>query len=1057
MTRAGLLLAALAAGCALPPGGERGIPAGAGLLPSSEVKPPRAARGPLPLEAQSAARSALKQRYFAELAAGRATAAAKAALLPAEAPLAAGTRDLRAGALALVALELREGEPLELETVALSPGADPVLHLLVVEEGRLRELARDDDGGGEPGAARLRASAARDGLHLALVRAFASEDGGECELRRSGASLGRIRFGGSLLRVRAGRTLHAVLLNDGAAAAPAPRRAASDTLLLALDDAGALVALDSGVALDDDGGVELGSELTLPAGEDRLVLLAALDADAEGAARLVVNDRAQKDSDGDGLGDGLEAALCLCDGAAASACGFACEKARTAEDSDGDGLSDAAELLGVDHPRFPQLLPRWGANPRHKDLFVEVDLARWTDRKLVPPVEHTGRTPTSEEAHLAARVFARLDAMENPDGVEGIALHVDLDHGCGLLASGIDEVCGPFCAHGRDGVRRCGSSFYPGPPAEGRDGLSEERRNLFHVAVADCLVSGVAPGQPADYLEYDCDRVTAMVHELGHNLGLSFHYGLPTTGTGNCKPNYPSLMNYAFSDRFAGAKEVQFSRGEAAELDPRNLDETARFGGASGDASWLQARPFYYQLHDCLSPGRGCKVDWNRDGRLDPSVRAYLSPMPGYGFICEGLHGNALGSENLEGLAASGGPAGGELPRRRADGTLAPALHVIAPARDGDGSALSLNHTFSESGRWQGWTPLGGPRFRADAAPAALVLGEGAAARLWLFACVEGESPIRYATLDPEGALSAWQTVPGQPAGLRAREVSLAARGPDLLLAVRDERPEAADAIYLALHTPGAGFGAFSAASLGPGRPLRSTVTPALARAPDGRIYLVAGDPAPLVGPPGRLHLLSAAEGEPGLFRDEELEGLRFEDGVPDHQHELWSRPALAFVPLLDGLGMPLGSARGALVLWWVRGVRTRHLRSWGRLDASGADFSLGRWHHYEAWGYTDAIAGSGPALVTRAGGRLVALLAQSDLVPARVRHVPYADGIPGEPLVSRDFDDRPPIRESLCASLNWECPARCKRLADACRASQSAKPPLERCTLPRLAEEALP
>lgn len=1047
--RAALLSLALLGGCAFPPGGEG---PGAGPLPSSEVKPPRAARGPLPLEAPSAARLALKRRYFEDRAAGRVTPAGKSALLPSDEPLAAGARDLRAGALVLLELALREGESLELETRALSPGADPVLHLLVVEEGRLRELARDDDGGAEPGAARLSASAARDGRHLALLRAFASDDGGECELVRNGASLGRVRFGGSLLRVRGGRTLHAVLLNDSAAAAPAPSRAATDTLLLAFDDAGALVSLD------DDGGVELGSELALPASEDRLVMLAALDADAEGSARLVVNDRAQKDRDGDGLGDGLEAALCLCDGATTNACGFDCSKARTAEDSDGDGLSDAVELLGLDHPRFPQLLPRWGADPRHKDLFVEVDLAAWFDRKLTPPLEHFGRTPTSEEAHLAARVFARLDAMENPDGREGIALHLDLDHPCGLAASGIDDVCGPLCAHGRDGVRRCGTSRYPGPPAEGRDGLGEERRGLFHVAVADCLVSGVAPGQPADYLEYDCDRVTAMVHELGHNLGLGFHYGLPSTGTGNCKPNYPSLMNYAFSDRFAGGKEVQFSRGEASELDPRNLDETARFGGAEGDASWLQARPFYYQLHDCLAPGRGCKVDWNRDGRLDPSVRAYLSPMPGYGYICEGLHGNALGSENLEGLAASSGPAAAELPRRRADGTLAPALHVIAPSRDGNGSALSLNHTFSESGRWLGWTPLPGPRFRADAQPAALVLGEGAAARLWLFACVEGADPIRYATLDPEGALSAWQTVPGQPAGLRAREVSLAARGPDLLLVVRDERPEAADSVHLVVHTPGAGFGAFAELRVEPaGRPLRSTVTPALARAPDGRVYLVAGDPAPTLGPPGRLHLLSALEGEPTRYRDEELEGLRFEDGVPDHQHELWSRPALAFVPHLDGLGMPLGGGRGALALYWVRGVRTRHLRTWGRLDAGGADFSLGRWHHYEAWGYTDAIAGSGPALVTRAGRRLVALLAQSDLVPARVRHVPYADGIPGEPLVSRDFDDRPPIRASLCTSLNWECPERCERLADACRTSLSAKPPLERCTLPRLAEEELP
>ena len=47
-----------------------------------------------------------------------------------------------------------------------------------------------------------------------------------------------------------------------------------------------------------------------------------------------------------------------------------------------------------------------------------------------------------------------------------------------------------------------------------------------------------------------------------------------------------------------------------------------------------------------------------------------------------------------------------------------------------------------------------------------------------------------------------------------------------------------------------------------------------------------------------------------------------------------------------------------------------------------------------KAMGYTDAIAGSGPALVVRQGHQLVALVGQADRFPRLVRHVPYADGI---------------------------------------------------------------
>lgn len=1054
-----LLGAALLIGCHAPPRAAL-IPESRGDFGSSQVKPApsgRSALADLPVDAD---RRRAQQGYFARRALGERVD--KAQLLgPRGTPLEAGVRDSRATAVSHLVVRLHRGQSVELETRSLSAGADPVLHLWSRERGT--EVARDDDSGSEAGAARLRFRAEEAGTYLVLLHAYTSPDEGWCQLWIDGElRLDRARIGGTALLVAGGRDLEAVLLNDGDGAEPWPpsERAATDPVLLLLDaDTGALLALD------DDSGVELGARLAPLAateeGRSRIALVAAYSTDAEGTARLVVNDRPFRDSDKDGLGDALEAALCTCRRRDDRPCGFDCTQAATPEDTDGDGVSDAAEVLGQDDAEFPQLLPRWGADPRHKDLWVEIDLARWVDRESKPPVTRFGRTLEPEEARAAVRAFARLTGMENPDGTDGLRLHLDLGRSCGPQPSGIDQVCGDLCALGWDGARRCGQSFYPGPPAPRRDGLARARRHLFHVAVADCLVSGQAPGEPADSLEYDCDRFTAMVHELGHNLGLGHHYGTFETGGGNCKPNYPSVMNYAYSDRFAGGIELQFSNGALVgpgDLDPRDLDETRPFGGPDAEVGWLAGRPFYYSLHDCISPGRGCKVDFNRDGRLDPSVRAFLSPMPGYGAICEGEHGNALGSESLEGLSASSGPAGAELRSRRPDGSAALALHVFAPVLQGDGSALRMSRTFGASGGWSSWQKVEGPPLRRDTQPAAVTVVRGAQEEIWVFACTEGESPIHYAVLGADGSLSSLEPVPHQPSWLRARDVSVTVRGSDLVLLVRDDRLDGGDRVYLTQHTA-AGWSPVFLQVTAEGAPLRSTVTPALALASDGRIYVVTGEPSPPpgAGPPGRIHWYSSAAESPYAVRDEDLEGLRFEDGLPGAQHETWSRPALAFVPHQGGDGRALPDGRGYLALWWNRGTRTRHLWTWGRLDREGADFSLGRWYHYEAYGYTDAIAGSGPALVVRQGTRLTALLSQSDLDPGKVRHVPFADGIPEGALTLRDHDDRPAIRAGLCRGLNWECPERCNNLGDRCAGEGRAAFSEISCKLPRWSEESSP
>ena len=111
-----------------------------------------------------------------------------------------------------------------------------------------------------------------------------------------------------------------------------------------------------------------------------------------GRFRVALDDWYDADTDHDGLSDSIEAQLGLCDGKVASipsssaAVGFPCStweqvlshtNTSDPRDTDGDGISDYAEVLGSDRggssSDADQTFPLWGADPRHKDLFIEVD------------------------------------------------------------------------------------------------------------------------------------------------------------------------------------------------------------------------------------------------------------------------------------------------------------------------------------------------------------------------------------------------------------------------------------------------------------------------------------------------------------------------------------------------------------------------------------------------------------------------------------------------------------------------------------------------------------
>jgi hypothetical protein len=134
-------------------------------------------------------------------------------------------------------------------------------------------------------------------------------------------------------------------------------------------------------------------------------------------------------------------------------------------------------------------------------------------------------------------------------------------------------------------------------------------------------------------------QAATLMHEMGHNLNLS-HGGvvqddgggptrlgdaLPVPDNTNYKPNYVSVMNYAFdslTDAVGTKLPVDFSRDQMAPLDESALDERTGLVSATYDGVWI--------MHGFRIPGEPPRIgrvqigtsslDWNRDGTADPSV-----------------------------------------------------------------------------------------------------------------------------------------------------------------------------------------------------------------------------------------------------------------------------------------------------------------------------------------------------------------------------------------------------------------------------------------------------
>ena len=231
------------------------------------------------------------------------------------------------------------------------------------------------------------------------------------------------------------------------------------------------------------------------------------------------------------------------------------------QDSDGDGLADVWEDEGITDCDGVMLLnlPQFGADPEHKDLFVEID---WTQ----------GREPNRREMQTLKESFSfapvGAGGVDNPDGDRGINLWLDT----GGLVNSAGDLVGDDLGGGSEipagDIPDPGGEFIPPlwevgdllPYSADLDGngltdfyeVKQKHFDLIRTGIFRYVIMAPARSEedhtyPGGQAETGGDDLVIfmpgpglLMHELGHNLSLS-HGGNEEL---NCKPNYVSVMNY---------------------------------------------------------------------------------------------------------------------------------------------------------------------------------------------------------------------------------------------------------------------------------------------------------------------------------------------------------------------------------------------------------------------------------------------------------------------------------------------------------------------------------
>lgn len=527
-----------------------------------------------------------------------AAAAGAASLFAANYAHAAGVTSGTAGFFHVENVTVQAGCAVTAFTSDLVSGSDTILH---VQDGNGNYVAGDDDGAGNF-ASRVTFTRSSTVSLTFIVRAYnsATEGTGRLHVQQAGAGCPSelnipVAFGAGFLQpvpyAAVGTRFRTVQPPSGLA----------DTVMLYMKSD--YTRVDK---YDDDSGVLNTSFLEVTSGiagtATAYVLVGGFR--SSGATRLVRDDDAgSTDYDVDGLGASLEAAI----GSNAYN-----------NDSDGDGISDSLELYGADSSiaRYPF----FGGSPTQRDAYVEVD---WKTCILGGPDEEATCVPPGGTGFTLDALRWRPEQVAivaNKYSDIGISVHMDI---------GVETPAGQQSpSYGNwGGATRAADNL---PPSSYVDCtyISPNRAGF-----RGWFVAGGAGGSSKYFTRcsFGGQDASANAHELGHALGRAHEGDLGSPSIGyNCKPNYPSLMNYAYDNgrgvidrpngRFSKGDKMLGANGLPFPLNPASVVESDGVGPFTAEKQALLATN---GIGLSLS---AAGVDWNRDGQISTTpIRAPLN------------------------------------------------------------------------------------------------------------------------------------------------------------------------------------------------------------------------------------------------------------------------------------------------------------------------------------------------------------------------------------------------------------------------------------------------
>ncbi len=494
-------------------------------------------------------------------------------------------RDVNATTIHTQYMYLQPNTAYLIETTGLSAGGDTVLHV-ITDDGRGVPLASNDDC---PGAGSLRscvniAASASWRLVAIMVRSYSPTSTGSATLRACGSwcdTFAVPRFAGTTLFSGDTLGINAKVMTVRRARQTWEPATARDTVLLAHTSAAAVAGFDDehGLRSTPETSRRM-SRIAMPLSCPSCNLTVGVPQwEAEGLV-TVMWDTGGGDCDGDGWSDGLEQV----------AGGHGCLR-----DWDNDGLDDGEEFYGVETATESLQFPFWGANPMHKDVFVEAD---WVENTVVGGDPDLYRLTDAAAADAANRYQVDWgNHAGNPDGVAGFNIHFDSGRPNQGTLSGMWG--GATRITTEVAKSNCG-------------GMSSSRWGYFRHAVEHARGGGNGDQGGVCY-NASFDDGWHNAHELGHNLGLN-HGGTDASVQANCKPHYRSIMNYVYSPTFSPGTFA------SVPLNPTSLDETNPFGNDANLIGYLEQSPYYFTLERQNGVLTG-NIDWNRDGIYEDAAR----------------------------------------------------------------------------------------------------------------------------------------------------------------------------------------------------------------------------------------------------------------------------------------------------------------------------------------------------------------------------------------------------------------------------------------------------